>query len=89
MPTPALAARPDDDTFWAARRVMAFTDELIRAAVHAGGFSDPAAEKLLGDVLIKRRDRSAAPTCAKVTPLTQFAFDGSGTLTFATPRLTW
>ena len=30
-----------DDAFWAARRVMAFTDELIRAAVHTGQFSDP------------------------------------------------
>ena len=47
----------DDDAFWAARRVAAFTDELIRAAVHTGQFSDPAAEKYLGDVLIKRRDK--------------------------------
>ena len=47
----------DDDAFWAARRVAAFTDELIRAAVHTGQFSDPTAEKYLGDVLIKRRDK--------------------------------
>jgi hypothetical protein len=33
VPNPAfLRARPDD-TFWAARRVMAFTDDMIRAAV--------------------------------------------------------
>ena len=49
----------DDDAFWAARRVAAFTDDLIRAAVHTGQFSDPAAEKHLGDVLIKRRDKIA------------------------------
>ena len=30
----------DDDAFWAARRVAAFTDDLIRAAVHTGQFSD-------------------------------------------------
>ena len=47
----------DDDAFWAARRVAAFTDDLIRAAVHTGQFSDPAAEKYLADVLIKRRDK--------------------------------
>ena len=49
--------------------------------MHAGGFSDPAAEKLLGDVLIKRRDAIGRAYLAKVTPLTQFAFDGSA-LTF-------
>ena len=32
----------DDDAFWAARRVMAFTDEMIRAVVKAGQYSDPA-----------------------------------------------
>ena len=47
----------DDDAFWAARRVAAFTDDLIRAAVHTGEFSDPAAEKYLVDVLIQRRDK--------------------------------
>ena len=40
----------------AARRIAAFTDELIRAAVHTGAFSDPMAEQHLADVLIKRRD---------------------------------
>ena len=47
----------DDDNFWAARRVMAFTDDMIRALVETGQYSDPAAEKLLADVLIKRRDK--------------------------------
>ena len=47
----------DDDAFWAAQRVAAFTDEMIRAIVHTGEFSDPAAEKQLGDILIKRRDK--------------------------------
>ena len=37
-----------DDAFWAARRVMAFTDDLIRAIVKTGQFSDPAAEQHLG-----------------------------------------
>ena len=56
-PTTAYMELRDDDAFWAARRVAAFTDDLIRAAVHTGEFSDPAAEKYLGDVLIKRRDK--------------------------------
>jgi hypothetical protein len=40
-PTTAYMEMRDDDAFWAARRVAAFTDELIRAAVHTGEFSDP------------------------------------------------
>ena len=58
-PTTAYMELRDDDAFWAARRVVAFTDDLIRAAVHTGEFSDPAAEQHLGDVLIKRRDKIA------------------------------
>ena len=56
-PTTAYLELRDDDAFWAARRVAAFTDDLIRAAVHTGEYSDPAAEKYLADVLIKRRDK--------------------------------
>ena len=55
-PTTAYMELRDDDAFWAARRIAAFTDDLIRAAVHTAQFSDPAAEKLLGDVLIQRRE---------------------------------
>ena len=56
-PTAAYIDMRDDDAFWAARRVMAFSDDLIRAIVKTGEYSDPAAEKYLGDVLIQRRDK--------------------------------
>ena len=59
-PTTAYMETRDDDAFWAARRLAVFSDELIRAAVKAGQFSDPKAEKYLGDVLIKRRDKILA-----------------------------
>ena len=82
VPTAAfLHARPDDE-FWAARRVMAFTDELIRAAVKAGQYSDPAAEKHLGDVLIKRRDKIGRAYLPAVNPVVNVALDNSGMLTF-------
>ena len=58
--TAAFLRARADDTFWAARRVAAFTDEMIRSAVRAGRYSDPAAEALLADVLIKRRQKIAA-----------------------------
>jgi len=82
VPAAALLHIREDDAFWAALRVMAFTDEHIRAAVKTGSYTDPAAEKLLGDVLIQRRDRIGRVYFAKVNPLTRFALDGSGVLTF-------
>ena len=50
-PTAAILRARDDDTFWAARRVMAFSDEMIRALVKTGQDSDPQAEALLAKVL--------------------------------------
>ncbi|RPJ52888.1 MAG: hypothetical protein EHM23_32055 [Acidobacteria bacterium] len=82
VPTAAfLRARPDDD-FWAARRVMAFSDEIIRAIVKTGEYSDPAAERHLADVLIKRRDKIGAAYLPAVNPLVDFALDTKGVLTF-------
>jgi hypothetical protein len=66
-----------DDAFWAARRVAAFTDDLIRAAVHTGQFSDPNAEKYLGDVLIKRREKIKSAYLTAVNPIVDPKLDGS------------
>src|SRR5262249_44678019 len=77
-----LRARPDDN-FWAARRVMAFSDEMIRAIAKTGRLSDPAAEKLLADTLIARRDKIGKAYLTAVNPLVDFALDNSGVLTFA------
>ena len=45
-PTTAIAELRDDDAFWAARRVAAFTDELIRAAVHTGAVQRPGSREI-------------------------------------------
>src|SRR5688500_7722864 len=71
----------DDDAFWAARRIAAFSDELIRAAVRAGQYSDPKAEKYLGDVLIKRRDKILALYLSAINPIVNPRLDTSGRLT--------
>jgi hypothetical protein len=78
VPTAAFVRARDDDNFWAALRVAAFTDQDIRAAVYEGGYSDPAAEKLLGDILIKRRDKIAQAFIPKMTPLTRFVLSENG-----------
>ena len=71
----------DDDAFWAARRVAAFTDEMIRAVVNTGQFSNAADEKYLADVLIQRRDRIKSIYLTQVNPVVNPALDGKG-LTF-------
>jgi hypothetical protein len=80
-PTKAYMEMRDDDAFWAARRVAAFTDDLIRAAVHTGEFSDEAAEKYLVDVLIQRRDKIKSIYLTAVNPVVSPALDAKG-LTF-------
>jgi hypothetical protein len=82
VPMAALLRARDDDTFWAALRVMAFTDDMIRAVIRTAEFSDPTAERLLGDVLIKRRDAIGRAYLPKVNPVIRPALDESGTLTF-------
>jgi hypothetical protein len=68
-PTTAYMELRADDAFWAARRVGAFTDEMIRAIIHTGEFSDPTAEKLLGDIMIKRRDKILKVYLPAVNPI--------------------
>ena len=75
-----------DDKFWAARRVMAFTDEMIRAVVKVGQISDPAAEKHLADVIILRRDKIGQQYYAAVNPLVDFRL-ADGRLTFVNEGL--
>jgi hypothetical protein len=82
FPNAAYLELRDDDAFWAARRVAAFTDELIRAAVHIGQFSDAAAEKHLGDVLIKRRDKIKSIYLTAVNPIVAARLDANNRLTF-------
>jgi hypothetical protein len=72
----------EDDAFWAARRVMAFTDELIQTAVHTGVYSDPAAEAHLVSVLAKRRDKIGQVYLTAINPIVDPKIDGDGTLSF-------
>jgi hypothetical protein len=81
-PTTAYMELRDDDAFWAARRVAAFTDDMIRAIVHTGQYSDAAAEKYLADVLIKRRDKISRIYLTAVNPIVTPRLDASNQLTF-------
>ena len=74
-------ARPDD-TFWAARRVMAFSDAAIRAAVETARYSDARATDYITQVLIERRDKIGRTWLTAVNPLVNFQLDASGMLRF-------
>ena len=86
VPTTALKNVRADDAFWAARRVMAFTDEMIAAVVKVGQISDPAAEAQLAEVLMKRRDKIGRAYYTAINPLVDFALAG-GRLTFVNEAL--
>ena len=81
-PTTAYLELRADDAFWAARRVMAFTDDLIRGAVHTGQFSDPVAEGHLAAVLIKRRDAIGRRYLTAINPIVGPRLDPGGVLRF-------
>jgi hypothetical protein len=68
-PNPATIEMRDDDAFWAARRIAAFTEDMIRAIIHTGKFSDPAAEKALGDVMLKRRTKILQAYLVPINPI--------------------
>jgi len=82
VPNPAYVRSRPDDTFWAARKVMAMSDELVRAAVKAGKFSDPVAERFLGDALIERRDKIGRVWLTDVNPVVDPVLSADGKLTF-------
>ncbi|HUG82186.1 MAG TPA: hypothetical protein VML01_11015 [Bryobacterales bacterium] len=75
-PNPAFRNRLPDDEFWAAKKVMAFTDEQLRAVVKLAEYSDARAEKWITDYLVKRRDRIGEVYFAKVLPLDDFKVEG-------------
>jgi hypothetical protein len=55
-PNPAFRAMLPADAYWAAKKVMTFTDDDIRALVEEGKFSDPAATDYITKTLIARRN---------------------------------
>ena len=82
VPNPAYVRSRPDDMFWAARKLMGLSDDLVRAAVRAGKYSDPRAEQFLGDALIERRDKIGKAFLVTVNPVVDSALSADGTLSF-------
>ena len=81
-PTTAYMELRADDAFWAARRVGAFTDDMIRALVDTGELTDPRAASTLAGIMIKRRDAILRAYLPAVNPVVSPQLDASGQLTF-------
>ncbi|MBI3279192.1 MAG: hypothetical protein HYZ57_05045 [Acidobacteria bacterium] len=73
---PAFANRLPDDAFWAARQVMAFTNEEILAIVQTGEYTDPEAAAYIAKILADRRDKIGRTWFSKVLPLDGFRVSG-------------
>ncbi len=71
-PNPAFSNRLPDDAFWAAKQVMAFSDQQIRAIVKTGQYSNPEAEKWIAARLIDRRDKIGEAFLTAILPLDRF-----------------
>ncbi len=71
-PNPAFTNCLPDDAFWAAKQIMAFTDDDIRTLVRTGQFAERRAEDWIVQCLIKRRDKIGKAYFAKVLPLDDF-----------------
>jgi len=74
-PNPAFQNRLPDDEFWAAKQVMAMTDDDIAAVVSTGKLTDPKAAAYLVQCLIKRRDKIGKAYFAKVLPFDRFRLE--------------
>jgi hypothetical protein len=68
-PTTAYMELRDDDAFWAARRVAAFTRDMIATLVRTGQFSDESAEPALVDIMLERRDKILRAYLPAVNPV--------------------
>jgi hypothetical protein len=76
-PAAALDNHLPDDDYWAAKQVMAFTDEDIRAIVKTAEYSDPRAEEWIAQSLIERRDKIGRYAFDLVLPLDNFRLEGN------------
>ncbi len=99
-PNPAFLNRLPDDTFWAAKQVMAFTEPEVRAMVETGQYSNPEVVNYITRTLMERRMKIGQTFFATVLPLDRFevrngelVFDDLGAKYGITParryRIVW
>jgi hypothetical protein len=75
LDNPAFVRQTARDRYWGMKRLLAFTDDELRAAVAAGRYRPAAAERLYS-VLVARRERMARAFLGDVAALDRFRLDG-------------
>jgi hypothetical protein len=76
-PNPAFQLMDERDAFWAAKIVMSFTDEEVRAVVENGGMSDDEARAYMIRTLLERRDKIGRYYLNLTNPVDEFYVEGS------------
>jgi hypothetical protein len=71
-PNPAFDNRRPDDIYWAAKQLMAFSNEEIQKIVQTGQYDDHRTVDHLTRVLIQRRDKIIRAAFSMVLPLDNF-----------------
>ena len=69
FPNQAFLRARANDKFWAARRLVAFTDDMLRAAVRTAELGDPSSEEILVKVLVERRDAIGRAYLPAINPI--------------------
>jgi hypothetical protein len=82
-PNPAFLNLTDKDAYWAAKIVMSFTNEEIRAVVKTGQFSSADVETYIANTLIERRDKIGRVWLTNVNSFDRFELTADGSLEFA------
>jgi hypothetical protein len=82
VPNQAFLHARADDKFWAASKLMTLSTELLRVAVRAGDFRDPASEAFLVQALAARRDAIGRAYLTAINPIADIALAADGALTF-------
>jgi hypothetical protein len=75
-PNPAFKQLDAADAFWAASIMSRFSDTMIRAVVEQAQLSNPGASRYLGDIIIKRRDKTVRWGVTATNPLDRFEVHG-------------
>ncbi len=81
LDNPAFVRQTARDRYWGAKRVIAFSEVEIRAAVALGHYPPATAERLV-EILLHRRTNIARAFLAEVAPLDYFHFE-QGRLCFS------
>jgi len=76
-PNPAFVRMTPRDAFWAAKLIMSFTPEELRAIVEMGQYSDPKLTAYFLQVLLERQEKCGRFGFSRVNPLDDFRVDGN------------